>query len=97
LLEHTDGAVSTLALSLDVPPPAAAFECAFHGATGVATLPGPGGNAVDAFRAAVTQLTAGVRHPCDVHFGRDVVAVLAAAATALRERRVVDLTDPSAW
>jgi predicted dehydrogenase len=89
LLEHAGGGVSTMTLSLDAPAPL--FECSFHGSAGVAALPEVAGSAVDAFRAAVTQLAAGSGHPCDVHFGRDVVAVLEAAETSVREQRIVAL------
>ena len=95
LLQHAEGAVSTLALTLDAPPAATAIESVFHGSAGFAPVPAPVGSSVPAFRAAVSQLVAGVRggteHPCDVRFGRDVVAVLAAAETALWHRHVVQL------
>jgi len=91
LLRHRDGAVSTLALTLDAPPASTAFECVFHGESGFVSLPSGAGEAVDAFRNAVAQLararTAG--HPCDVRFGRDVVAILAAAEAARDRAEVV--------
>jgi predicted dehydrogenase len=96
LLRHTGGAVSALALTLDAPPAAVAFEYVFHGPSGITELPEADGSAVDALRVAVTQLAAAARedrpeHPCDVRFGRDVVNVLAAAESALWHRRVIEL------
>ncbi len=89
LLSHRDGAVSTLALSLDAPPDAATFECVFHGDRPL-PLPDVAGSAVDAFGVAIGELvgSVGAGHPCDVRFGRDVVAVLAAAQEA-RDRGTV--------
>ncbi len=94
LLRHAGGAASTLSLTLDAAPDASAFSFAFFGEHGTAALPGIDVPAVDAFATMVDTLLAQVRdgvpgHPCDVHFGRDVVAVLAAAEVARRERRFV--------
>jgi hypothetical protein len=58
-----------------------------HGDAGRLVLLPETGSAVEAFGTAVDELTAaavtGGAHPCDVGFGRDVVAVLEAAARAL--------------
>lgn len=93
-LRHAGGAVSTVSLTLDAPPEAGIRDFLFYGDSGVASVPVADGTAVDAFTVAVDQLVrdvrAGVsRHLCDVRFGRDVVAVLAAAETARREARTV--------
>jgi predicted dehydrogenase len=83
LVQHRSGAVSTLALSLDAPQAATAHEMTFYGERGVVPVPGGDGTPVQAFAAAVSQLVAAAEgrtsHPCDVRFGRDVVAILEAA------------------
>jgi predicted dehydrogenase len=94
LLRHAGGAVSGMALSLDAPPNGIAFEFAFFGTDGVATVPGGDGTPVDAFGFAVGDLVRAARdgtaeHPCDVRFGRDVVSVLQAVGRARAERRTV--------
>lgn len=85
LLTHDDGAVSTISLSLTVPPAAAIVDCAVYGEAGWRVMPPPAQPAVEALRSAVRQLIDAAEHgrrehPCDVRFGRDVVAVLEAAA-----------------
>ncbi|MEJ3750766.1 Gfo/Idh/MocA family oxidoreductase [Actinomycetes bacterium KLBMP 9797] len=95
-LRHTSGAVSTLSLTLDAPPEAGIRDTTFYGEHGVATMPSGDGTAQDAFTAALGQFLDNVaagttRHPCDVSFGRDVVAVLEAAEAARREARTVPL------
>lgn len=94
LLHHAGGATSMLALTLDAPLTATAFEFVFFGTPGIVTVPSGDGTAVEAFAAAVTQLLAdaaagGAGHACDVRFGREVVAVLAAADEARRTGRTV--------
>ncbi|HCT77264.1 MAG TPA: oxidoreductase [Micromonosporaceae bacterium] len=84
-LRHESGAVSTMALTLDSPPAAARMETQIHGEPGWVTLPGFDGDAVASFKQAISQLIASVptaTHPLDVRFGRDVVAILAAAQTS---------------
>src|SRR5262249_47552850 len=88
VLCHNGGAVSTMSLTLDAPPAAASAEFVFYGASGVAAVPSGEGGVVAAFVAAIDRLlrnaAAGVTgDPCDVRFGREVVAILAAAQTAL--------------
>jgi predicted dehydrogenase len=84
-LRHTGGGVSTMALTLDSAHPAGRIETELHGEAGWLTVPGFDGDAVASFTNAISQLleTAPTgRHPLDVHFGRDVVAILAAAEGA---------------
>lgn len=90
LLRHSSGAVSTLALTLDAPPAATASEVVFYGADGRVPLPTPDPDRTNvvAFGTAVSQLVANAErgitaHPCDVQFGREVVAVLARAEAAI--------------
>ncbi|SCL18733.1 Predicted dehydrogenase [Micromonospora nigra] len=96
LLGHDGGATSTVSLTLDAPPAAAAHEFVFYGDNGVEAVPPGAGSAAEAFGVAIDQLLAEVAsgtrdHHCDVRFGREVVAVLAAAETARAEARTVDL------
>ncbi|QOC90546.1 Gfo/Idh/MocA family protein [Micromonospora craniellae] len=96
LLTHEGGATSTVALTLDAPPEAVAAEFTLYGDNGVEQLPEPSGSTATAFGVAVDQLLAevdgGTRdHRCDVRFGREVVAVLAAAETARARSATVDL------
>ncbi|WP_412539012.1 Gfo/Idh/MocA family oxidoreductase [Longispora sp. K20-0274] len=86
LLRHTNGTTSTLSLSLDAPT--VVNEVVYYGPDGAVPLvEGRPGTSVDAFGAAIDVVvgqagTVAPRHPCDVRFGRDVVAVLAAAQAA---------------
>lgn len=94
IARHRRGAASDLSLTLDAAPNAVAVEQVFYGEHGVAVVPGPGTTPVQAFGHAVDRLRAlssrdQRRDPCDVHFGRSVVRILAAADTARRERRAV--------
>jgi predicted dehydrogenase len=82
LLHHESGAVSTLSLSVDAPPAAALREVTFFGDQGVASVPNGEGERTAAFGVAIDLLRAeiaGEKHDLGVHFGREVVAVLAAA------------------
>lgn len=90
LIRHAGGAVSTMTLTLDAPPGLRLYESQLHGEAGVLDLPGGSvesvtafGNAIDALLAQVRQVAPG--HPCDVRFGREVVAVLAAAERSQQE------------
>ncbi|TKJ35646.1 Gfo/Idh/MocA family oxidoreductase [Blastococcus sp. CCUG 61487] len=87
VLTHESGAVSTVTLSLTVAPMSTGVEFFVHGDAGRLVLLPEGGSAVPAFGLAVDDLLAaaltGGSHPCDVVFGRDVVAVLETAARAL--------------
>jgi predicted dehydrogenase len=87
VLEHDGGRASTVTVSHTVAPMSAGVEVFVHGDAGrLVLLPEQGGSA-DAFAVAVDDLVAAATahgtHPCDAGFGRDVVAVLAAAGRAL--------------
>lgn len=97
LLHHAEGASSTLSLTLDAPPAATIWEGTFFGADGIQAVPSGTGSSVEAFRLAIDQLLeqidSGSRDGrCDVRFGREVVAVLAAADTARTEGRTITLS-----
>ena len=87
VLAHESGAASTITLSHTVAPMSTGIEFFVHGDAGRLVLLPETGSAVEAFSTAVDELTAaavtGGVHPCDVAFGRDVVAVLETAARAL--------------
>jgi hypothetical protein len=87
VLTHESGVASTVTLSHTVAPMSAGTEFFVHGDAGRIVLIPEERGAADAFPVAVDELIAaaltGGAHPCDVAFGRDVVAVLAAANRAL--------------
>lgn len=82
LVTHESGAVSTMTLSLA--SPVSTWDVSFYGTSGWGSVP-PVTDAVPAAVAALEALTAGDRS-CDVHFARDVVAVLVRAAADLVPR-----------
>jgi predicted dehydrogenase len=87
VLTHESGIASTVTLSHTVAPMSTGIEFFVHGDAGRLVLLPETGSAVEAFGTAVDELTAaaltGGTHPCDVAFGRDVVAVLETAVRAL--------------
>ena len=87
VLTHRSGVASTITVSHTVAPMAAGVEVFVHGDAGRVTLLPEVDAAPESFAVAVSELTAaaltGGTHPCDVGFGREVVAVLAAAERAL--------------
>ena len=88
VLTHEGGATSTLTMSHTVAPMSSGIEFFVHGDAGrITLLPEAGPAARAAHQVAVTELTqaatTGGTHPCDVGFGREVVAVLAAAQRAV--------------
>jgi predicted dehydrogenase len=87
VLTHESGIASTVTLSHTVAPMSTGIEFFVHGDAGRLVLLPETGSAVEAFGTAVDELTAaaltGGTHPCDVAFGRDVVAVLETAGRAL--------------
>jgi predicted dehydrogenase len=95
LLRHSSGAISTLTLSVDVPPAAAREESIFAGEAGVLTVPPQPWAPITAFRIAVAELIAaaagGPRPELGVHFGAEVTAILAAAEEAARTGRTIAL------
>ncbi len=84
---HEGGATSTAALSLDVPPAAAQVGLSVWGDAGSREMPGATTLPTAAFSIALDELATAARsgrpHPCDVHLGRAVVEVLAAAEQQL--------------
>jgi predicted dehydrogenase len=88
ILTHESGATTTVSLSHTVAPMSSGIEFFVHGDAGrITLLPEAGPTARAAHSVAVEELTqaatTGGTHPCDVGFGREVVAVLAAAQRSL--------------
>lgn len=79
---------STMSLSLTMPVAAITNQLVLYGERGARTRPEVDFDPVDAFDAAIGELAALVAsgersHRCDVHFGLEVVRVLAAAQHAI--------------
>jgi len=95
LLKHAGGAISTLTLSVDVPPAAAREEAVFAGEAGIRVAPELPWSPVQAFGIALDQLIAaaggGPQPRLDVRFGATVTAILAAAAESAGSGRTVRL------
>jgi predicted dehydrogenase len=87
ILRHDSGAASTVTVSHTVAPLSTGTEIFVHGDAGRLVLIPEQGSTGKAFAAALDELMAaaltGGVHPCDVGFGRDVVAVLEAADRAM--------------
>jgi predicted dehydrogenase len=97
LTRHGSGAVGSFSVTVDAAPEARTFEVVLHGERGWVPVPGGDRSPVEAFGSAVDRLLAQVEgtvgDPCDVRFGRDVVAVLEAAESSVRLGRAVDVDE----
>jgi predicted dehydrogenase len=95
LLRHASEAISTLTLSVDVPPAAAREEAIFAGKAGVVVVPAMPWEPVLAFGRLLDELIAaadgGPQPQLDVRFGAQVTAILAAAEEAATTGRTVRL------
>lgn len=96
VLRHLGGETSTMALTLNAPAAATERELVLYGTQGIVTVPRGDTDTLTAFHRAIGQLVAAVQagtagHPCDVRFGREVVAVLAATDDACRSGRTVSI------
>jgi hypothetical protein len=88
VLQHDGGVASAVTVSSTVTAMAGGVEAFVHGDAGrLVLLPDRSGLPLDAYAAAVSDLTAaavtGGSHPCDAAFARDVTVVLATAQRAL--------------
>jgi predicted dehydrogenase len=84
ILHHESGVTSSVTVTLDAPPAAESLDFRVWGEPGRSVAPLGDRDSVACLRAALAELAAGARagtadHPCDVRFGRDIVAVLAHA------------------
>jgi predicted dehydrogenase len=91
VLTHENGATSTVALSLTMPPQATRFSVEFYDDQGWHRRPDSRMDVVDAHRRAVSELIDQLResrtdHRCGVRFGRDVVETLHRIEAALAPR-----------
>jgi predicted dehydrogenase len=99
VLRHGGGASSTLSLSLTAPEAATTSTTYVDGSNGRDTAPTGSADpslVVAAHQRALDALLdlaqrPGAGHPCDVHFGARVVAVLEAAEQSLAEGRVIQV------
>jgi predicted dehydrogenase len=87
-LQHEGGASSTMTTALDAPEPAEGFNLFVWGAAGRSIMPATPTDPEQCLRVAAAELIASAnagqpQHPCDVRFGRDIVAVLAEAEARL--------------
>ncbi|GAA3833267.1 Gfo/Idh/MocA family oxidoreductase [Streptomyces coacervatus] len=87
VLDHLDGASSTLTLSLSAPSAAAGAAVELRGEAGVSVLPESAEGAVAALVRAADALLSAARtgrpHPCDAAFGLRVTEILVEAQTLL--------------
>jgi hypothetical protein len=95
VLHHRSGASSTMSLSLTAPPGSLGNAWQLFGQDRQTSMPEATATPVDAMGACIstllTEQSGRWQHPCDVSFGRDVVAILQAADVFLQrplERRV---------
>jgi predicted dehydrogenase len=92
---HESGAASTMSLSLTAPPGSLGSSWQLFGQDRQTSMPVATTTPVEAMGACISTLlreqSGRWQHPCDVHFGRDVVSILQAADVFLQrplERRV---------
>lgn len=97
LTHHRGGAIGSFSVTLDAAPAAKAFDIDLYGEPGWRSVPGGDRSAVEAFGSAIDRLltqAAGDRgDPCDLRFGRDVVAVLTAAEESAHSGRTVHVAE----
>lgn len=97
LTRHQDGAVGSFSVTLDAAPEAGAFAIDLYGEHGWRSIPGGDRDPVEAFGGAIDRLQAQVAgdqgDSCDLRFGRDVVAVLAAAEESIRSGRTAHVVE----
>jgi predicted dehydrogenase len=95
LLKHAGGAVSRLTLAVDAPPAAAREEAVFVGEAGVRQVPrgqwAPPESLGRALGELIAAASGGPRSACDVRFGAQITAVLAAAEQAITTRTTISL------
>jgi predicted dehydrogenase len=99
VLQHGQNRSSTASLSLTVPPAAVGNSMYVYGEHGRLDAPSGQFDTAAAYHAAldalIAQATTGQKpsHACDVHFGAQVVGVLAAAEESQRSGHRVELSD----
>ncbi|MBR8743652.1 Gfo/Idh/MocA family protein [Nocardiopsis sp. MG754419] len=97
LTRHRDGAVGSFSVTLDAAPEATTFSIDLYGEPGTRAVPGGDRGAAVAFGSAIDRLLDQVAgtpgDPCDLRFGREVVAVLTAAEESVRSGRTTRVTE----
>jgi len=97
VLHHESGAASTMSLSLTAPPGSQGSTWLLFGEDRQTSMPDATTTSVEAMGACISALTADQpgswQHPCDVHFGREVVQILQAADEFL-QRSPEDRVQP---
>ncbi|GAB3728121.1 Gfo/Idh/MocA family protein [Nocardiopsis nanhaiensis] len=97
MLTRHPKAVGSYSVTLDAAPESGDFSVDLYGESGWRSVPGGDRSPVEAFGAAIDRLVSQVERgpgdPCDVRFGRDVVAVLAAAEASVRSGRTVHVAE----
>ena len=91
ILHHKSGASSVVTVTVNAPEASDGVELWLWGESGRSKAPAPTPDPVGALRLALTELAANIRagrqrHKCDVAFGREIAAVLAAAQRQLDAR-----------
>ena len=92
VLHHRSGPTSSVTVSQSASTAAQGFGCYLWGEAGRSTAPGLAAEPVTPMRAALAELAGNARsgrtaHACDVHFGQDVVWLLADAERQLTQHR----------
>jgi predicted dehydrogenase len=90
ILRHEPGTTSTVTVTLNAPQSAGFADLFLWGEAGRSTAPVETDQPVTPLRTALTELAANARsgqtsHPCDVHFGREIVRVLTEAQHQIGE------------
>jgi predicted dehydrogenase len=89
VLHHESGAASTMSLSLTAPPGSRGNSSQLFGQDHQTSMPEATTTAVEAMGACISQLLTEQpgrwHHPCDIHFGREVVGILQAADVFLKK------------
>jgi predicted dehydrogenase len=101
VLHHESGAASTMSLSLTAPPGSRGSTWLLFGQDRQTSMPDPLTTSVEAMGECISALLTDQPgrwvHPCDAHFGRDVVGILQAADDFLQrplEHRVEPVVGP---
>ena len=90
VLHHESGAASTMSLSLTAPPGSRGNSWQLFGQDHQMSMPEATTTPVEAMGACISELlteqSGRWHHPCDVHFGREVVRILQAADVFLKRQ-----------
>ncbi len=91
VLTHRGGATSRMSLTQNMPPGVLRVGVEFYGDGGFRVQPDDERDVAAAYQRAVSELVDNIesgetRHPCDVRFARDIVAVLARCEDVLGTR-----------